>query len=205
MLRIGSRSYRGRVREVTFEHVVLEVRVDLELGESSAEISWDRDRSLSLELDEVEHLTWMEFKVPLDQFDLGVSRPDSRMLAQPHDFLRAELRRSVRVPAEFPITLSASDGVRMLEGHTQDISHGGIRVAVPDGLLVGEVWQASLHLPNQPFHLLTRVVRRVGECTYALRFLGDAANGQRVVKAVFEAMRLSRGQGRPRQQGFRRT
>ena len=204
-LRIGARAYRGRVREVTFEHVVLELQVELELKEKDAELFWERDRVIGLELDQVESRSMIEMRIPLDRFAQALGREDHRLLLQPHDFLRAELRRSVRVPAEFAVTLSAADGVRSLEARSHDVSHGGIRLEVPGGLLLGEVWQVKLHLPTEPVLLLARVVRRVGEQVYALRFLGDPANGQRVVRAVFEALRAGRSPSRYRPSGFRRS
>ncbi|MEB3187783.1 MAG: PilZ domain-containing protein [bacterium] len=204
-LRIGARAYRGRVREVTFEHVVLELLVDLELKEDGAELYWENHQGIPIDLDQVESRCTIEMRVPLASFDHGADRPDHRLQLQPHDYLRAELRRSVRIPAEFAVTLAAADGVRTLEARSQDVSHGGIRLEAPSGLLVGEVWQVTLHLPTEPVLLLARVVRRIRDQVYALRFLGDPANGQRVVRAVFEALRANRAPVRTRHQGFRRT
>lgn len=204
---LEGRPHSGRVTGITAQSVELTFPWPAAMPAARVQLRWPGALEQELDLGTTAHHTQLVLRLPIERVP---APPEARIHPDPHASslgmtVPSEMRRSVRVPVELPITLVDLATHTPREAATVDVSGGGARVASPQPLIVGREYLLTLPVGPERVTLHARVLRRLTGTHYAVKFLCEREEGHRLMRRLFAVLRGEAPPPKSARMNFRRT
>lgn len=204
---LGDRQFWGKITQINANFAEITVPVQLDLGESRAQVTWPTGAAQAVDLSATSHFTHLILRMPLQQIPTEQAgtppaMPPADDLVLPQ--LQAEMRRSIRIPFEADIRLTDPQTKLSFEGKTYDLSGGGAKLSSTQALVIGREYLVSLPLEGFTEPIRAKVLRRLAHQLYAVKFLTEKDTGHRLMRAIFARIRGAETAPRARSMNFRK-
>lgn len=179
---IGNHLFSGEITAIHEGELQITCPIPLNFGDGHGKLVWPDGRSDSFNIQETPHYSSLVLRMPLPASEKAEQRRETREFRPlPKD----EGRRSVRLDCQLSVRIQDLSNTFSIEAKTVNLSAGGLQLVTEFPLIVGRDYTFILDLEGE-MPLKGRVLRKLPDHRYAVKFLADAEVGLQLMRRLFK-------------------
>lgn len=177
---IGNYLFSGEITAIHEGELQITCPIPLNFGDGNGKLVWPDGRSDAFNIQDTPHYSSLVLRMPIPGQE---KRPAAREFRPAP---KGEYRRSVRLDCQISVRIQDLSNTFSIEAKTVNLSAGGLQLVTEFPLIVGRDYSFVLDLEGE-MPLRGRVLRKLPDNRYAVKFLADAEVGLQLMRRLFKA------------------